>query len=206
MTSLSAQTLVVIETSLGQIPITLYDTETPLAVENFLGYVERGDYGNTIFHRSMLGFVLQTGGFMVADPASGVLVEAIPTQPPVVNEFSRSNLRGTIARAKSDGDPDSATSQWFVNLDDNSSNLDGQNGGFTVFGRVTDMAVVDEIAARPVLDLGGAFSDLPLLELETSAPVEHDDLIVIKSVTVVPEPSTALLCGVGLLGILRRRR
>ncbi len=70
-----------------------------------------------------------------------------------MNEFSatRSNLRGTIAMAKTGGNPDSATSEWFVNLGNNAANLDGQNGGFTVFGRVTTptMATVDKIVNCP---------------------------------------------------------
>jgi len=207
VSSLSAQTQIVIETSLGQIPITLFDDEAPLTVANFLGYVERGDYDDTIFHRSIPGFILQTGGFAVTDSPETNLVEALPTQAPVVNEFSRSNLVGTIAMAKLGGDPDSATSQWFVNLDDNSSNLDVQNGGFTVFGEVTDLTVVNEIVSRPVVNVGGAFTDLPLLELgDAGAPIEREDLIVITGVTTVPEPSTAVLWVFGLLGLLQRRR
>lgn len=91
-------------------------------------------------------------------------VSAIPVDAPVVNEFGRSNLRGTIAMAKLGNDPNSATSQWFFNLADNSNNLDNQNGGFTVFGEVVDngMAVVDAIAALPVYYADSVFSELPL--------------------------------------------
>lgn len=201
-----AQTQIIIDTSLGDIPITLFDSAAPATVANFLGYVERGDYDNVIFHRLVSGFVLQTGGFEVTDPSEALLVEAIQTAPPVVNEPGISNLRGTIATAKLGGDPDSATSQWFVNLGDNSANLDAQNGGFTVFGEVTDFTVVDEITNRPVGNFGGAFTDLPLLEFDPNVAVVREDLIVINSVTVVPEPSTGLLASVALLGLLRRKR
>jgi len=149
----------------------------PLTVQNFLNYVEDGDYVNSIIHRSIPGFIIQGGGFTadgLADnldnPANAIGI--IPSDPPVVNEFSpeRSNLRGTIAMAKLGGDPDSATNQWFFNLADNSANLDNQNGGFTVFGEVlddSDLANLDAIASIPIFDgtsvFGqGAFTDLPL--------------------------------------------
>ncbi|HEY9817692.1 MAG TPA: peptidylprolyl isomerase, partial [Candidatus Obscuribacterales bacterium] len=133
-------------------------------VQNFQTYVNDGAYVNSIIHRSLPGFIVQGGGFTVDDfsAPSTVPIATIPTNPPVVNEFSsdRSNLRGTIAMAKVDGNPNSATSQWFFNLDDNSANLDAQNGGFTVFGQLRsnrDLAVVDAIAALPRfnIDNGG---------------------------------------------------
>jgi cyclophilin family peptidyl-prolyl cis-trans isomerase len=142
------------QTDLGGIDIELLDTVAPLTVANFLNYVNDGDYESTFFHRSVPGFVVQGGGFIFnasdGDFFSGG-VSHIPTDPPIVNEFILSNLRGTIAMAKADGDPDSATSEWFFNLDDNSGNLDSQNGGFTVFARVlgSGMEVVDAIAALP---------------------------------------------------------
>ncbi|MEL6383696.1 MAG: peptidylprolyl isomerase [Cyanobacteria bacterium J06626_18] len=152
----------------------------PLTVQNFVNYVEDGDYANTIIHRAVSDFVVQGGGFTVngvgtaSNPADAVGV--IPTDPPVQNEFSpdRSNLRGTIAMAKQGGNPNSATNQWFFNLADNSGpppDLDNQNGGFTVFGEVlsdSDLAVIDAIGDVPTFDatglLGqGAFTDVPLL-------------------------------------------
>ena len=77
------------------------------------------------------------------------------------------NVRGTLAMAKQGGDPDSATSQWFVNLADNAANLDIQNGGFTTFGRVLfdGMSVVDAIADLPTVNAGGPFSRLPVRDL-----------------------------------------
>jgi len=201
-----AQTQVIIETSLGSIPITLYDTAAPETVANFLGYINRGDYDDVIFHRLAGNFVLQTGGFVVSDPSSPQLVAPVNTGPTIVNEPGASNVRGTIAMAKIGGDPDSATSQWFVNLSDNSSVLDSQNGGFTVFGEVTDLSTVDEIAARPVATFAAPFNELPLLEYDPNEAVVREDLILITGVTVVPEPATGLLAGVALLGLLRRRR
>ncbi len=151
----------------------------PLTVQNFVSYVEDGDYTNSIIHRSIPGFVVQGGGFTVdgldtaTNPADAVGL--VPTDPPVQNEFSsnRSNLRGTIAMAKQANNPNSATSQWFFNLVDNSgapNNLDSTNGGFTVFGEVladSDLAVIDAIADVPTFNadnlLGGAFTNVPLL-------------------------------------------
>lgn len=154
-----------IETTFGFVDVELFDKEAPATVANFMNYVSDGDYNSSFFHRSVPGFVLQGGGFRFLEDAYSL----VPTDAPIVNEFdqSRSNIRGTLAMAKTDGDPDSATSQWFFNLGDNSTNLDFQNGGFTVFGQVigNGMDVVDEIAALPTYDLTNihpAFTDVPL--------------------------------------------
>lgn len=147
---LATATTVRMETSLGNIDIELYDDQAPKTVANFLRYTGRGDYNTTIIHRSKPGFIIQGGGYKLSG-----LPNHLMEDPPIQNEFSpsRSNVRGTIAMAKIGGDPNSATSEWFFNLADNSANLDYQNGGFTVFGRVTaGMNVVDDIASLQVLD------------------------------------------------------
>ena len=149
--------IVRVDTGLGSFSIELFPETAPVTVANFLQYVGDGDYDGTYFHRLVSGFVLQGGGFRVDNNQ----VVGIATDPPIVNEFSISNTHGTVAMAKLGGDPNSATSQWFVNLADNSANLDGQNGGFTVFGRVIDMTVVDAIVALPLAVLNGA--DVPVL-------------------------------------------
>ncbi len=148
---------------------------TPQTVANFLGYVDRGDYADTIIHRSVPGFVVQGGGFRTPTAASnqpGGSPTSIPTQPAVVNEPGNTNVRGTIAMAKLGDDPNSATNQWFFNLADNSANLDSQNGGFTAFGRVvgSGMTAVDALAAVPRFNFGGVFSDLPLRDVPTPIP------------------------------------
>ncbi|RYD75543.1 MAG: hypothetical protein EOP84_18130, partial [Verrucomicrobiaceae bacterium] len=125
----------------------LYNDLTPLTVQNFLSYVTNtnaaGDYNGVFFHRLLPGFVLQGGGFEAGNAAAH-----IPTGPLLHNEFAsawagydldpkddlRANVRGTIAMAKTAVDPNTATSEFFFNLADNSENLDFQNGGFTVFG------------------------------------------------------------------------
>jgi cyclophilin family peptidyl-prolyl cis-trans isomerase len=153
--SIAEATIVRMETNgLGGFNIELYDADAPQTVANFLKYMARGaasgngGYDGTIIHRQIPGFIVQGGGYGCCYFDGNPVHIAI--DPPVPNEFSpsRSNVRGTIAMAKLAGDPDSATSEWFINLADNSANLDFQNGGFTVFGRVLDrgMDVVDEIA------------------------------------------------------------
>jgi cyclophilin family peptidyl-prolyl cis-trans isomerase len=130
---------VLVDTPLGTLTLQLFPSVAPQTVANFLGYIERGDYTDTLVHRVVPGapgpqddFVIQAGGFA----QSGIRFQQIESQSPVPNEPCISNQIGTIAMAKTPDDPDSATSQWFVNLNDNSANLDNQNGGFTAFGRV----------------------------------------------------------------------
>jgi cyclophilin family peptidyl-prolyl cis-trans isomerase/chitodextrinase len=133
-------------TSKGDVLLELVD-DAPITTANFLQYVDETFYDGTIFHRVVAGFVIQGGGILPdGTPKPG-------EHAPIQNEFSpaRSNVRGTVAMAKKGNDPNSATNQFFVNLADNSSNLDNQNGGFTVFARVTEgMDVVDAIAAVAV--------------------------------------------------------
>jgi peptidyl-prolyl cis-trans isomerase A (cyclophilin A) len=129
-------------------------------VANFLGYVARNDFNGTYLHRVVDNFVVQGGAYrfkLFEGPID------IPTGETVVNEFGASNLRGTVAMAKVDGNPDSATNQWFVNLADNSGNLDANNGGFTVFGTVLGdgMAVLDAIDALPFVSLGAKAPNAP---------------------------------------------
>lgn len=153
-------TIVEFQTSLGNFQVNLYDEDTPQTVANFLNYRNNGAYEPTIVHRSVPNFVIQGGGF-----DTNLMRPTL--NAPVINEPVFSNVRGTIAMAKIGGDPDSATSQWFINLSNNSANLDSQNGGFTVFGEVIGdgMDVVDAIQAIPPWDWStiGPFDSIPLL-------------------------------------------
>ena len=188
----SRASVVTMETTLGNIDIELFDSVAPLTVTNFLNYVQGGDYVTSFFHRSVPGFIIQGGGFQYDNGSFG----RVPADAPVVNEFGLSNVRGTLAMAKLGGDPDSATNQWFFNLADNAANLDSQNGGFTVFGRVlgNGMDVVDAIAALPrfnLTNISPAFTDVPLTG-DTSIFDPARQLVQINKVTLVEVPVTAV--------------
>ena len=100
-------------------------------VDNFLYYVNSNAYDNSIIHRSIEDFVIQGGGYLYKNGS----INSLEANPPVINEPGNSNIKWTLAMAKLPGDPNSATSEWFINLADNIF-LDSQNGGFTVIGRL----------------------------------------------------------------------
>jgi len=133
-----------LKTTKGDIVIELNAAKAPISVENFLGYVKKKYYDGTVFHRVMPDFMIQGGGFELKDGA----FQQKATDKPIKNEGQNglSNTRGTIAMART---PvlDSATSQFFINVDDNSQKLDYPlNGGYAVFGKVIEgMDVVDKI-------------------------------------------------------------
>ncbi len=137
-------------TTLGTITIALDAQKAPLSVENFLQYVRSGHYEGTTFHRVMQGFMIQGGGYTPE-------MEEKPTRSPIPNEARNGlrNSRGTIAMARLDN-PNSATSQFFINLRDNHRLDFGISGaGYAVFGEVVDgMDVVDKIASVPTTTRG----------------------------------------------------
>jgi len=192
--------LVQFNTVIGSIDVKLFQAETPLTVGNFLTYVNKGAYTNSFIHRSPWPkFVIQGGGFGFYDfddPTPDTDdYEAIPKDPPVLNEPGISNVRGTISMAKVGGNPNSATNQWFFNLSDNSANLDFQNGGFTVFGEVINdgMNVVDAIADVPRWDasiINSAFDTLPLIDYANVGILpDEDDLVMVSGIDQIPELS-----------------
>jgi cyclophilin family peptidyl-prolyl cis-trans isomerase len=210
-------------TVLGNIDLALYDQRTPITVANFKNYIDSGRYfltdpttgelASTFFHRSVPDFVIQGGGFLStvnpSDPVHALPIQ-VTTFPAIMNEPGISNIRGTIAMAKLSGDPDSATSQWFINLDDNLF-LDSDNGGFTVFGRVigNSLTVVDAIADVPIFNFGLPFETLPLRNFTSGLPTP-DNLITIPAISYVssltftatssnPTLATATISGSNLL-------
>jgi cyclophilin family peptidyl-prolyl cis-trans isomerase len=173
-----------VTTPLGEFDIEMLEDVAPNTVANFLNYVNDGDFDNSFIHRSLPEFIIQGGGFTF----DGTDIATVPADLPVANEFNRSNLRGTVAMAKLNDQPDSATSSWFINMDDNSENLDNQNGGFTVFGEVVGdgMVVVDAIAALDVFNAGAPFDNLPLIGFDNTVPVGNEHL-VFTEMMVLPE-------------------
>ena len=172
-----------IESVLGNFSIELFEQTAPVTVANFLNYVRDGDYNRSLIHRVVPEFIVQGGGFRLN--ASDSII-AVPADPPIINEFDISNTRGTVAMAKLGGDPNSATSEWFVNLVDNSGILDNQNGGFTVFGRVIDdgMAVLDAIAALRIVN-ASPFSDFPTINFLGSGLIIPENMVILNQFTVV---------------------
>lgn len=188
----ASATVVEIRTNMGNVTVNLFDEETPETVENFLEYVNSGAYANNVVHRLAPDFVMQAGGFTYNNTLP---MDNVATGVPVENEPVLSNVLGTIAMAKQAGDPDSATSQWFINLADNSENLDVQNGGFTVFGQVIDngMTVVEEIAELPRFNMGGVATSIPLIDFtvedaENGVEPDENNFVLITDI-VVTDPS-----------------
>lgn len=149
--------MITIVTSLGDITVELFEEAAPVSSANFRQYAEEGFFDDTIFHRVIPNFMIQGGG-LTAD------LSRKKTRAAIRNEAKngKQNLRGTLAMART-GEIDSATSQFFINLRDNSF-LDHskRDYGYAVFGRVTEgMDVVDEIAKVPTGSRAG-HDDVPL--------------------------------------------
>lgn len=157
-TGASAQT-VKLQTTEGDIRIELNAEKAPRSVANFLQYVKAGHYNGVIFHRVIPNFMVQTGGY-------DAKLNQRPTKPPIPLESGNglANLRGTVAMART-GDPNSATSQFFINTVDNFF-LDADVGrigtGYAVFGQVVEgMEVVDKIRAADTKPMG-VHENLPI--------------------------------------------
>jgi uncharacterized protein (TIGR03437 family) len=186
-------------TNVGNINVTLRADVAPNTVANFLSYVNNGLYNNSIIHRSVPGFVIQGGGWQ--------LLSGTPTQitagSPVNNECPLlsngvphcgiSNTTGTLAMAKVGGQPNSATDEWFFNVENNSSTLDFQNGGYTVFGQIdtidtASINVMNQINALPLCDQSGTyfeFGSLPVLGNPLCTAIGSSNYVVVNSITQV---------------------
>jgi cyclophilin family peptidyl-prolyl cis-trans isomerase len=154
--ALAADPQVDLRTNLGSIRLELYPAKAPKTVENFLQYVKEGQYDGTVFHRVIPGFMIQGGGFDKE-------FRQKKTRSPIANEAQGAvkagvkNDTGTVAMART-ADPNSATAQFFINVNDNQFlNYPGQDGnGYTVFGKVVDgMDVVNKIVSAPTTSRGG---------------------------------------------------
>ena len=151
-----------LQTSLGDIRVQLDRAHAPHSVDNFVRYVREGHYDGTLMHRVVAGFVIQGGGYDLAQNEK-------PSHAPIVLEAGNgvSNLRGTLGMARDEA-PNSATSEFYINLADNLKldphpEIPGREHGYAVFGRVIDgMDVVDRIAAVPTGPVGPFERDAPL--------------------------------------------
>jgi peptidyl-prolyl cis-trans isomerase A (cyclophilin A) len=170
---------VVLHTSQGDITLELYPDKAPKSVANFLQYVRDGFYAGTVFHRAIPGYLLQ-GGLYTRELQPRRTRPAIPSEA----DNGLSNLRGTVAVARG-ADPNSGTSQFFINLVDNRrldfvGNQSGLTWGYAVFGKVVKgMDVVDKIAALPTHGIGPFAADVP------------NPLVVIEGAQVVGEAAPA---------------
>lgn len=188
-------TYVRFNTTLGNIDVQLLTDEKPITTGNFLGYLDSGSYYGSVVHRSVNGpqyHIIQGGTYNLRSNN----LSAITVNAPILNEAGISNIRGTLAMAYVDPDPNSATSGWFFNTQDNSGVFDVKN--YTVFGRVANpssLAVMDALQIVPVpfpSPLGSPFDQIPLNNY--SAPnVLISNLIMVNSVTRESEPVPATI-------------
>lgn len=169
-------TIVVLETSLGDIEVELNAEKAPVTVENFLTYVNAGWYDGLCFHRVMFGFVVQGGGF---EPDGTFKNTMEPIE--IESDNGLSNLNGTIAMARST-EPDSATSQFYFNINDNTAldYVDEETPGYTVFGKVVSgMDVVMDIARAETGLHEVYYADFDYTGTVEDWPVE--DILIIRA-------------------------
>ena len=206
-----AGTVVRFDTVLGVFDIELFDSQMPVTVNNFLRYTNSQRYDGSVVHRNsdtvdpvLRDFVIQGGGFFLHDPvppATTVSFSQVDTFPPINDEpgggvTGPSNVRGTIAMAKSG--PNTVTSQWFINQGDNSflDNPNRPDGGFAAFGQVLGdgMDVVDAIGDLPIpqdfgFGIGSPFNDLPLRNFtgNSISDIREMNTVVVNRIFVVAD-------------------
>ncbi|ABZ76913.1 peptidyl-prolyl cis-trans isomerase cyclophilin type [Shewanella halifaxensis HAW-EB4] len=160
---LQADICYLMSTTMGDMTLAIDLTNMPITGNNFKNYADDGFYTDTLFHRTINNFVIQGGGF-----TSGLVAK--PSNDPIINEANVgiSNKRGTIAMARTNA-PDSATTQFFVNVLDNPQlDASSSNYGYAVFGKVIDgMDVVDQIS---IVKTG--VNDVPLSEILINSVIE----------------------------------
>jgi len=168
--------MIVLKTNYGDISIELNFEKAPVSANNFMDYVKKGFYDNTIFHRVIDNFMIQGGGFETG------LVQK-PTDGSITNEADNglTNDVGTLAMARS-SDPHSATCQFFINISDNTflnhKGKTSQGWGYAVFGKVADgMDVVNKIKHCKTTSKSG-HQDVPV-----------DEIVIISATIVDPVPA-----------------
>ena len=183
-----------INTNHGNMVFSLFDKALPDPVSNFLTYVDRGDYSNTIFHRSVNSQglnIIQSGSYSLKDTK----FISLSTDPPILNKPGIANSRGTLAFART-SDPNSATSGWYINTQDNPGLDIGDS--YTVFGRAINnsLDVIDQIAAFPtgshkviLNDTSYTLSDFPTTNGENPSFNDSENIIRVQSIVRVPSIS-----------------
>jgi cyclophilin family peptidyl-prolyl cis-trans isomerase len=193
--SVDSNPVVVFFTTQGSFAMQLLPTNAPATVANFLRYVDSGAYLGTFIDTSVSNGVIQAGGYKALVNAGKVVTNAaaIPTFPPVTNEFANSglsNLAGTVAMVTKQGDSNSATSAWFVNLTNNSA-LDASNGGHTVFARLISngISIVGAIASDSATNLPGTYTaqltNVPVQGIINGQTVRSTNLVTITNVATL---------------------
>jgi peptidyl-prolyl cis-trans isomerase A (cyclophilin A) len=213
--SARAATIIRFDTVMGSFDIQMFDSQMPRTVQNFVAYVNADRYDGTVVHRNsdtsdpvLRDFVIQGGGYRLHDPNppnpnATITFSNVTLNPAIADEpgggvVGPSNLRGTIAMAKSG--PNTVTSQWFINQGDNSF-LDSparSDGGFSAFGMVlgNGMTVVDAIGDLPIpsnfgFSIGSPFNDIPLRNFSGSAinHVRVANTVTVNSISVLSLPT-----------------
>lgn len=189
--------LVVVNTALGSFSMMLYPDDAPLHVENFLAYVDAKAYDHSIFHRNVKNFVIQGGGYYVPQENLQYFIYLIEKiRDPVPLEYKLPNAYGTLAMARTT-DPNSATSEWYINTVDNSTSLAPNAGsaGYTVFGKVvgTGMQVVEALAALETRSITGTgFTNMPLINFDEEAGLKKENFVkmnYVRRATIMPDGS-----------------
>ena len=196
-------------TTLGNIDVQLLPQYAPQTVSNFLQYVNNGSYATTFFHRSDASVgIIQGGSYQVTNGQR----QAITTGNPIPLEYNLPNQRGTLAMART-SDPNSATSGWYFNTQDNTAELGSANGGgYAVFGRIitpTGLQVMDAVASRPVIDDsvdGPQYQTLPVFNYGGSNPAAAGSVstsnLIMSPITVLPDESPTVSITFPVSGIL----
>ena len=176
----------------------IYNNSTPITANNFIQYVNDSSYDNTLIHRLSSNFVIQSGGYKwPSEPSNqeGGSPIRVSSKGAITNEPGNSNNLGTIAMAKVADNPDSASSEWFINLTDN-KNLDSQNGGFSVFGHILGDGIYNPLLLNNqtiynvnYADVDLNLSQLPLLNLQGNIIYDTNYFAIHSIATIDERPS-----------------
>ncbi len=168
---------------------------TPITTNNFIEYVNDGSFDKTLIHRLVSDFVIQGGGYTwpsLASNQSGGYPLRVKSKGEIINEPINSNLMGTIAMAKVSGQPNSATSEWFINLSDNKS-LDTQNEGFSVFGHLLGDSIKNPLLLNDqekynvnYSDVGLNLAELPLINVQGNV-IDNTNYFAIHTISTVSQ-------------------